>query len=155
MPFCPRCRFEYRPGIRRCPECGAAMADRLPSEPSVPVVPDANLSVASDFETIAPMEAVALLVTVTGVPHAWLLQDALRAHGIDSRLEMGPAPPLTLWIPATIRAARHPLVDVYVRPEDLDLARQIHTDFEASARPDSRPSSPAKPRPRRPRRRRW
>jgi hypothetical protein len=100
-------------------------------------------------------EAGALLVTVTGEIHAWLLQDALRAHGIDSRLEMGPAPPLTLWIPATIRAARHPLVDVYVRPEDLNLARQIYADFEASAHPDSKPSSPPKPRLRRPRRSRW
>ncbi len=110
---------------------------------------------APDPEVIARVEAAALLVTVSGISHAWLLQDALRAQGVDSRLEAAPAPPLILWIPATITAARHRLFDIYVRAEDLDLARQIYADFEASAQPDSRSSSPPKPRPRRPRRSRW
>ena len=26
MPYCPRCRFEYREGVRACPECGGALA---------------------------------------------------------------------------------------------------------------------------------
>jgi hypothetical protein len=149
MPYCPRCRFEYRAGVRRCPDCGAALVARLPAEPSLPQEPD--------LEAIALLEAtrLKLLATVSGESHAWLLQEALREHGVGSRLEAGPAPPLIPLIPATIRAARHPLVDVYVRPEDLDLARQIHADFEASARPEGTPPSPPAPRPRRPRRNRW
>ena len=29
MPYCLRCRFEYREGLVRCPECGAELADAL------------------------------------------------------------------------------------------------------------------------------
>jgi hypothetical protein len=32
MPFCPRCRYEYRPEILSCPECGEALVDSLPEE---------------------------------------------------------------------------------------------------------------------------
>ncbi len=127
----------------------------MPPEPPLPVVPDSGFLFISDSGAVAPVEAGALLVSVSGISHAWLLQDALRAHGIDSRLEAVPGPPLILWIPATIKAARHPLVDVYVRPEELGSARRIYADFEASARKGSRPSSPPQPHPRRPRRRRW
>ena len=29
MPYCLRCRFEYREGLERCPECGGVLADSL------------------------------------------------------------------------------------------------------------------------------
>lgn len=30
MPFCPECRYEYRAGIRRCPDCDAELVAELP-----------------------------------------------------------------------------------------------------------------------------
>jgi hypothetical protein len=30
MPFCPSCRYEYRSGIDRCPDCGEKLVDKLP-----------------------------------------------------------------------------------------------------------------------------
>ena len=30
MPFCPRCRYEYNPGISKCPDCDEYLVDRLP-----------------------------------------------------------------------------------------------------------------------------
>jgi len=33
MPFCPRCRFEYKPGVSICPDCGAALTDEPPPSP--------------------------------------------------------------------------------------------------------------------------
>lgn len=29
MPFCPKCRFEYLPGVDKCPDCGAELVDEL------------------------------------------------------------------------------------------------------------------------------
>ncbi len=33
MPYCPKCRSEYRPGVARCGECGVPLVESLPPEP--------------------------------------------------------------------------------------------------------------------------
>jgi hypothetical protein len=35
MPFCPTCRYEYKPGILTCPDCETPLVESLP-EPAVP-----------------------------------------------------------------------------------------------------------------------
>ena len=32
MPFCPKCKYEYRPGITKCPDCQEYLVDFLPEE---------------------------------------------------------------------------------------------------------------------------
>lgn len=32
MPYCPRCEYEYAPGVETCPDCGARLVDELPEE---------------------------------------------------------------------------------------------------------------------------
>jgi hypothetical protein len=32
MPFCPKCKYEYRPGMFDCPDCGSRLVDVLPGE---------------------------------------------------------------------------------------------------------------------------
>lgn len=44
MPFCPKCRYEYRPDITRCPDCDVELVDELPQEASV----EATASVPSN-----------------------------------------------------------------------------------------------------------
>jgi hypothetical protein len=34
MPWCPKCRSEYREGFESCSECGAALVEELPEEPA-------------------------------------------------------------------------------------------------------------------------
>jgi hypothetical protein len=34
MPFCPDCRYEYEPGISKCPDCGTKLVEKLPEEPT-------------------------------------------------------------------------------------------------------------------------
>jgi len=39
MPWCPKCRSEYKEGVQRCLECGAALVSELPAEGREPRVP--------------------------------------------------------------------------------------------------------------------
>jgi hypothetical protein len=32
MPFCPRCRYEYKEGISRCPDCDETLVASLPED---------------------------------------------------------------------------------------------------------------------------
>ncbi len=32
MPFCPNCRFEYKPEVEVCPDCGATLVAKLEEE---------------------------------------------------------------------------------------------------------------------------
>ncbi|MEN6582357.1 MAG: hypothetical protein ABFD54_07890 [Armatimonadota bacterium] len=32
MPYCPECRYEYRPGFTTCPDCNVELVDELPEE---------------------------------------------------------------------------------------------------------------------------
>lgn len=33
MPFCPNCRYEYNPGVSKCPDCDVELVASLPEEP--------------------------------------------------------------------------------------------------------------------------
>lgn len=32
MPFCPKCKYEYKEDIKECPDCGARLVDKLPDD---------------------------------------------------------------------------------------------------------------------------
>ncbi|MCL5104188.1 MAG: DUF2007 domain-containing protein [Armatimonadetes bacterium] len=32
MPYCPKCRYEYRAGFSRCPDCDVSLVEELPAE---------------------------------------------------------------------------------------------------------------------------
>lgn len=32
MPFCPKCRYEYKPEIWECPDCGIRLVEKLEEE---------------------------------------------------------------------------------------------------------------------------
>ena len=32
MPYCPKCRYEYREGIEECPDCDVELVEVLPTE---------------------------------------------------------------------------------------------------------------------------
>ncbi len=32
LPYCPKCEYEYSPGIEICPDCGERLVDELPEE---------------------------------------------------------------------------------------------------------------------------
>jgi rRNA maturation protein Nop10 len=119
MPFCPNCRFEYVAGVERCPDCGAALVDSLPPEPT-PSPPQHYRE--------------AQLCEVIGKIHARLLQEKLESQGIPSRQQF--AQPFDHGIfraPSVLTGSETELVRIIVREPDLDRARVIYADFESEA----------------------
>lgn len=60
MPFCPVCKYEYKDGICRCPNCDVDLVEQLPDdEPEIPVAsPDDELTYA--LQSDKPLETSAL-----------------------------------------------------------------------------------------------
>ncbi|NLN76856.1 MAG: hypothetical protein GX139_11170 [Armatimonadetes bacterium] len=63
MPYCPKCKYEYRSGIKTCPDCDAQLVDEL----SKPSSRDTELVVvgAYPFESIA--QQAKLLLESNGI----------------------------------------------------------------------------------------
>ena len=40
MSFCPKCKYEYQPGVLMCPDCNVQLVDRLPEAPRAATPPD-------------------------------------------------------------------------------------------------------------------
>ena len=115
MPYCPECRFEYRPSVRQCPDCGAGLVDHLPEEPE----PKPNEGLRQ-----------VVLCTVCGHIPAGLIGDALTSQKIPYRVQAGSM--LDGGEPAAQiigDVQGHPY-RVYVNQRDLAQARVIVSDFE-------------------------
>src|SRR5579872_7562201 len=69
MPFCPRCRAEYRDGFTRCADCGDLLVAELPASP-VSVAPEEPVreKTAATFATYAEAAMWAELLEKNGVP---------------------------------------------------------------------------------------
>jgi hypothetical protein len=67
MPYCPECRFEYRPGVKTCPECKLDLVDKLEDlttnvEDFVQVYMVSDRQEASIIETLFEENKIELLV---------------------------------------------------------------------------------------------
>jgi hypothetical protein len=79
MPFCPNCRYEYRPGIEKCSDCGAQLVETLPEEgtPSykpppptgndVPVARAESLAIAEMWAELLGDEGISCRIVPAGV----------------------------------------------------------------------------------------
>ena len=70
MPFCPKCRIEFREGFTECSDCGVPLVDTLPAEAAEP----AALS-REDWKPLARL---------TSPQYAEMVQGALKAKGIPA-----------------------------------------------------------------------
>lgn len=57
MPFCPDCRYEYEPHVTVCPDCGAALIDKLPEAASDTAENDYVLLTKVSEREVASLEA--------------------------------------------------------------------------------------------------
>lgn len=93
MPYCPKCGFEYKLGIKECPDCGVRLVDRPP-----------------DDEPSSPTDYVPLRSLPSRL-YAEMLREALKKEGIPSFVKSDDvaitfpshgttsAVPVTLWVP--------------------------------------------------------
>jgi len=70
MPFCPKCRYEYRRGIEYCPDCDERLVETLPPENK-----DETFS-PDDIKDWVP------LARLTAYQYAEMVQEGLRDKGI-------------------------------------------------------------------------
>jgi len=69
MPFCPKCKCEYRVGFAECADCGVGLVDTLPPEPQ-----PGDL----DRVTFVPLRSYPSRI------HAEMVQEALSNEGIPA-----------------------------------------------------------------------
>lgn len=71
MPFCPKCRYEYKPGIAVCADCGEELVDILPEQTE-----------ESEKGTVLNAEDWQQIGRLTSQQYAEMLEEALRSSGI-------------------------------------------------------------------------
>ncbi len=121
MPFCPKCRFEYLPHIHRCPDCGSLLVGKLPEEPAEP-----EYGQGPGYEQV-------VLCVVEGEIQARLLQNALTAQGIHTRLQ-AEGDPITHSVYGMFPVTNERPMRIYVNQRDLDQARKVYLAWQAGLR---------------------
>lgn len=109
MPYCPSCRNEFIEGTGECPDCGAALVEALPEEPSI----------GSDEEDLVEVWRT------QGELNAQMIRALLEGSGIQSVLS-GESLRLTHGLTVDGLA----LVRVLVRAGDARRAREIIASTE-------------------------
>jgi hypothetical protein len=71
MPFCPNCRYEYNPGVSKCPDCDEYLVDTLPESDSE------NEEKSEDIKYVP-------LCRLTSKQYADMLVEALKSKGIHA-----------------------------------------------------------------------
>lgn len=114
MPFCPKCRCEYRPGFTECADCGVSLVDHLPDKPEQP----GDL----DHVSFVPLHSYPSRM------HAEMVQEALTNEGIPSvirgtelfgtvtGLGTAVAPKMTLCVPEDRREEAALIADGIIDP---------------------------------------
>jgi len=107
MPFCPKCRAEYREGFSRCSDCEVDLVDELPPEEEEMV----------DEE---PSDLVQLHV-FAGDLYGEMVKEALENEGIWCVLRKAPGPTVLRVSGATEWAG----TAVFVRRSELERSEEI------------------------------
>lgn len=71
VPFCPTCKYEYREGIERCPECDVDLVEKLDEEPkdtTDPELTDEELVPVFACADLTEIELVKGILESAGIP---------------------------------------------------------------------------------------
>ena len=115
MPWCPKCKSEYREGFKTCGECGVALVDTLPSEAE----PE------TEFDTES------LLITVPDEVQATVVESLLRSCDIPAARTYREAGSYVRVFTGGSSFG----IDIYVPSYRLDEAQEL-LDANASQIPD-------------------
>ncbi len=112
--FCPNCTYEYKEGIKVCPDCGIDLVDNLPPEDEGA---DPNLETAELTDVDNDMEA-----------------DAIRAmldeEGIYSFLKTNLLPHSNVILAGIFGKQKYGTI--IINKEDLEKAKEVLEDYKKS-----------------------
>ena len=115
MPYCPKCRFEYKATVEICPDCGKKLVAKLKQKKRKKV---ATLEISEEEALIEPK--LKLLYVTRNLIYANFLKETLEKNKIPCLIKRE-----SMWmIPALINQS---LTDirVYVREEDFEKSCEI------------------------------
>lgn len=78
MPFCPKCRYEYKRGVYKCPDCDVELVDTLPPEEK-----------HSDEQLTDKYQDWVQVARLTATEYAEMVEEGLRAKGIPAVILSG------------------------------------------------------------------
>jgi len=107
--FCPVCLYEYKEGIKKCPDCGAKLVDKLPEDQGQP-----------QLETVE-------LIDVDNDAEAEYIRSVLMDNGIYSFIRSNMLPSSRL---AFFSEKQKGIGTIIINKEDLEKARKILEDLE-------------------------
>jgi hypothetical protein len=107
MPQCPNCLSEYRPGISRCPDCGAELAQGAPGEAEARHRPETELVCLCRVADPAEAQVIRAVLAGAGI------QSLVRQHG-----------PMTGELVQVVDGVTHDYALVYVTRNRLEEARE-------------------------------
>jgi len=117
MPYCPECRFEYRPGVDRCPDCGEALLEGSPPAPEHQSLPP-------------PGTELVLLCPVADPTEAEIVRSALAEAGITALIRRHG--PLTGELAAVADGATHDYALIFVTRNRLTEAQQALVEVQTA-----------------------
>lgn len=126
MPWCPKCRNEYREGFESCSDCGGALVEELPEETA--------LDKAGEDEADTPV----FLVSAADNFEADIMEAKLEAYGVPvlkKHRETGG------YLQVYMGASPFGL-DLYVPSKLLDKAREILEPVPETETEEYEPESP-------------
>lgn len=115
MPYCPKCRYEYKPAIEICPDCGKKLVAKLKPKKRKKVE---SLEISEEEALIEPK--LKLLYVTGNLIYANFLKETLKRNGIPcliKRESMGLIPAL---VPQSLTD-----VSIFVREEDFEKSCEI------------------------------
>ena len=117
MSYCPKCRYEYKPTVEICPDCGKKLVGTLKQKKRKKV---ATLEI-SEQEALSEPKLKLLYVT-SNLIYANFLKETLEKNGIPCLIQRQSG--INLRGPALIR---HPLTDtkVYVAEKNFEKSLKI------------------------------
>lgn len=107
--FCPVCLYEYKEGVKKCPDCGAKLVDKLTEEQGQP-----------ELET-------AELIDVKNEVEAEYIRSVLMDNDIYSFFRSNTLPSSRLTF---FSEKQKGIGTIIINKEDLEKARKILNDLE-------------------------
>lgn len=109
MPFCPKCRYEYKPEVWECPDCGVRLVEKLEEKESSDSI-EKSTAGKTDIECTESMKFVPLRDIPSRI-QAEMLRGILENAGIPSQIRgltsqgyimtyyTSPLGGVTIWVP--------------------------------------------------------